>query len=621
MIEQAKKLEKYGELRRTGIDFRILNMTNRKTDMKQKTGIILIASTLIVCTAFAANTKTAVNPTETTFAIKSVDTSRKKTEKCGGVTVKNIIKEYMFELADGVRLYTVVQLPEQKGKFPVIIIRTPYAPTAADPKSQTLLDNMQSEDTHGYVVVTQHCRGTGKSEGICQAYLNERNDGLALLAWIRNQPFYNGEIFLSGNSYLTSVHYSWMNIKQPDVKAAFLPVQDSERYNALYRHGFYKTGGHGQWVINMYKRNRPIKRDLAPDTFRTLPLKGITKLVFGEIVPEIEEEMRHPDPTDAYWRTPEGGADYHDACQKTSFPILLVTAFYDIYTEGIMDIWNRMTPERKQNGACIVTPYSHDWNPSPNRSPRDLPDFPGGRIDEVCPDLKYIWFDHFRKGTPLHFVKKGKITYYTLFENRWHTADYLADAPNKRQYHLCADRTLKAEAQESGEITYLYNPYAPASFKGGCCLNFGGMQIQDKPNSRYDIISFLSEPFAEKVLCEGKITLELHCRSTAPDTCFYARLSLVRNGKALSLRDDIDSLCRIQKDYIPGTERLLNFTFAEHSFEIQPGDCLRLDVSSSCVPYFQVHTNRKGLQTDQTGADPCRDTIITGKSVLTLRCR
>ena len=64
--------------------------------MKQKTGIILIASTLIVCTAFAANTKTAVNPTETTFAIKSVDTSRKKTEKCGGVTVKNIIKEYMF---------------------------------------------------------------------------------------------------------------------------------------------------------------------------------------------------------------------------------------------------------------------------------------------------------------------------------------------------------------------------------------------------------------------------------------------------------------------------------------------------------------------------------------------
>ena len=48
---------------------------------------------------------------------------------------------------------------------------------------------------------------------------------------------------------------------------------------------------------------------------------------------------------------------------------------------------------------------------------------------------------------------------------------------------------------------------------------------------------------------------------------------------------------------------------------------LRLDVSSSCVPHFQIHTNRKGLQADQTGADICRNTIITGKSMLRIYCR
>ena len=95
-----------------------------------------------------------------------------------------------------------------------------------------------------------------------------------------------------------------------------------------------------------------------------------------------------------------------------------------------------------------------------------------------------------------------------------------------------------------------------------------------------------------------------------------------RPGPARSLpRDDIDSLCRVEKDYVPGTERVLRFRFIEHSFEIQPGDSLRLDISSSCVPHFQVHSNRKGLQCDQTGADPCRNTVITGKSVLTLRCK
>ena len=586
--------------------------------MKPKRGIILPAVVLAVSTAFAAASATggAVVPHDTPSREAVIRTTERN-----GPMMKNVIREYMLELADGVRLYTIVQLPAEEGRFPVIVIRTPYAPTTGDPKSSVVMESMRKEDTHGYAVVTQHCRGTGRSEGVCKAYLNERKDGLALLDWVRGQPFYNGELFLSGGSYLTSVHYAWMNVDPPDVKAAFLPVQDSERYNALYRHGFYKTAGHGQWVMNMYKRNLPIRRNLNPDIFRTMPLSGITRFVFGEFVPEIEEEFRHPDPDDAYWNTPEGGADYRDACRKTSFPILLVTAFYDIYPGGILDIWNRMTPDRKRNCACIITPYSHRWNPAPNRISPELPEFPCGRVDEVCPDLKYIWFDHFRKGTPLRFAEKGKITYYTLFENRWHTADRLADAPNKRMFHLHADRKLTTGTPESGEITYLYNPYAPASFKGGCCLNFGGMQIQDKPNSRYDIISFISEPFAEKVLCEGKIELDLYCRSTAPDTCFYVRLDLVRDGKAYALRDDIDSLCREAKDYVPDTVRVLKFTFVEHSFEIQPGDRLRLDVSSSCVPHFQVHTNRKGLQADQTGADPCWNTVITGKSVLTIRCK
>ncbi|MBQ9338019.1 MAG: CocE/NonD family hydrolase [Lentisphaeria bacterium] len=531
---------------------------------------------------------------------------------------ENIIREYMLELADGVRLYTRLQLPEAEGRFPVIVIRTPYAPAADTPE---MLEKLRQDDTHGYAVVHQHCRGTGKSEGICLAYLNERRDGLALLDWIRRQPFYNGEIFLAGNSYLSSVHYAWMNIDPPDVKAAFLAVQDTERYNILYHHGFFKAGLHGNWVMKMYKRNLPVERNVCPEMFRTMPLKGITELVFGETVPEIEEEIRHPDPADPFWQTPEGGSDYHDACQKCTFPILLATGFYDIYTGGVLDIWNRMTPERKRNCACVVTPYCHQWNPAPESIQPELPAFPGGRVGDICPDLRYIWFDHFRKGTPLQFVEKGKITYYTLFENQWHTADRLADGPEERKFHLHAGRTLETGAGEPGEITYLYNPYAPASFKGGVCLNFGGMQVQDPPNSRYDIISFLSEPFTEKLLCEGKIELELHCRSTAPDTCFYARLDLVRDGTAYALRDDIDSLCREEKDYIPGTERVLKFSFVEHSFEIQPGDSLRLDISSSCVPHFQVHTNRKGLQCDQTGADPCRNTVITGKSVLTLRCK
>lgn len=528
---------------------------------------------------------------------------------------ENIIKECFVSMRDGVELFTLVQLPAAEGRYPVIVKRNPYCPEETD------FEALKNEDTHGYAVITQHCRGTARSKGICIPYLNERNDGLDLLDWVRKQEFYNGEIFLWGSSYLSSVHFSYLNTNPPDVKAAFLPVQDSERYNILYRNGFYKTGLHGKWVVSMYKKNMDIERNIVLDTFRTMPLSGITRHIFNETVPEIEEEFLHPDPADDFWNTPAGGSDYRNVTNNCTIPILFATGFFDIYTQGIFDMWNNLAPERKKCCSMIVSPFAHSWNPPPRTVPSELPDFENARMSEVYPDCGYNWFDHFRKGDKLNFIEKGKISFYTLFENKWHTRDALPNAENELVFYLNADRTLsKTQPQSAEKITYTYNPYAPAEFKGGLCNNFGGMQIQDAPNSRYDIISFLSEPLEKDSVCEGRFEVKLHCSSSAQDTCFYARLSLVRDGAALGLRDDIDSLCRLEKEYTPGEERIINFTFGDISLLLKKGDVLRLDISSSCVPFFQVHTNQPGVQALHDRAEISRNTIITGSSYLKIFC-
>ena len=56
-----------------------------------------------------------------------------------------------------------------------------------------------------------------------------------------------------------------------------------------------------------------------------------------------------------------------------------------------------------------------------------------------------------------------------------------------------------------GEVTYLYNPYNPASFQGGLSANFGGNAWQDPPNSRYDIISLYTPEFQEDTFIKGKM--------------------------------------------------------------------------------------------------------------------
>ena len=75
---------------------------------------------------------------------------------------ENHIIECRVAMRDGVELYTIIQLPKQSGKFPTIIKRNPYCVMETD------FDALKNENTHGYAVVTQHCRGTAKSDGVCQ---------------------------------------------------------------------------------------------------------------------------------------------------------------------------------------------------------------------------------------------------------------------------------------------------------------------------------------------------------------------------------------------------------------------------------------------------------------------
>ncbi len=525
--------------------------------------------------------------------------------------MKAIATEHIVRLPDGIGLYTVVMLPHRKGQFPVILMRSPYVTNKVD------LEAMPAEFgtrlRNGYAVVYQHARGCGRSEGDFIPYAHERADGLALLEWLRQQPFSNGEVYLSGSSYLASVHFSYLNITPPEVRGALLAVQDCVRYNILFRNGFFKTGLHGDWFAKRYKQNSLAKRNFCPDSFRLLPFSDFSRVVFGESVPTFDEPLRHPERDDLFWHTPIAGGDYLDAVRRCRIPLLLITSFHDIYTEGVIDMWNSMSKEQRERSALIITPYEHNTSYAPSMPVQ----FPLGGLREVWPDVDTNWFNHLRHGEALHFGELGKVTYYTMWENRWHSASMLPQGKQPLTLFL-NDHALDFEPGPPGEIPYLYNPYAPATFPGGCCLNFDGMRIQPAPDSRYDIVSFLSRPLLKRRVFNGEGRVKLLVRTDCEDTCFYVRLSVVKAGVAYGLRDDITAISREHPDYRPGTKVELHFRFTPCSFLLEKGDQLRLDVSSSCAPHFCVHTNQKGLQCVQTTARIAHNTLLLAKSELTL---
>ena len=119
---------------------------------------------------------------------------------------------YEYYSYNGADFFILILKPDNVGKFPVVVTRSPYVSSTIGKSEQELLEEFEKANIrwaeNGYALVFQHCRGQGKSTGDFIPDIHEREDGLALREWIRKQDFYNGQIFLLGASYTASLHYS-----------------------------------------------------------------------------------------------------------------------------------------------------------------------------------------------------------------------------------------------------------------------------------------------------------------------------------------------------------------------------------------------------------------------------
>jgi putative CocE/NonD family hydrolase len=77
-----------------------------------------------------------------------------------------------METRDGVTLRADIYRPKAKGKFPVILMRTPY-----DKSNGLTIAPAYQVAGHGYVIIVQDVRGRYTSEGEFYAFRHEIADG------------------------------------------------------------------------------------------------------------------------------------------------------------------------------------------------------------------------------------------------------------------------------------------------------------------------------------------------------------------------------------------------------------------------------------------------------------
>ena len=102
-------------------------------------------------------------------------------------------------MRDGVELSADIWLPLEEGRYPLILMRTPYL------KTRALLENPQFGRyfaSRGYVWAVQDVRGRGDSDGEFGFYPADRPDGYDTIEWLARQPWSNGDVGMMGVSYL-----------------------------------------------------------------------------------------------------------------------------------------------------------------------------------------------------------------------------------------------------------------------------------------------------------------------------------------------------------------------------------------------------------------------------------
>ena len=534
------------------------------------------------------------------------------------------VTEQMVEMQDGVRLFTRCILPAVGERFPVLFTRTPYDPFELPQPFCVPKDWYESGYKpyleHGYALVHQHCRGTGASEGDFSAYMRERGDGLDTLAWIRAQSFYNGEIFVKGASYTSFVHMAYLDAAE-DIKGAALSVEPADMYKGYHEHGVFKKDIHFGWFMDHYHKktlDAPVlKETWYEKALRIRPVTDVCKTVYGEDIGDFTEMMRAESGADAYWQ--EHDYPHVRASMKhMRAPVLLFDGWYDIYINTMFDMWGELPAQVREQSAMLVGPWNHGMNvhsmPQEDVGCLHLDD---GNIEQDAITLR--WFEHLRgRGEPIA-VEPGRIAYYQIGHG-WKSTKIVAAAAYKSLY-LAENGTLENTPCGSAALTYTYDPDNPAYFPGGqdaFCTQPTGLVRQPEPNFRPDVLSFVSAPLEKELSLEGNMEVTLTVKSDCADTAFFVRVSVVKPEGTWVLRDTIFELCREAGAYQPGEEVHVTVQTAPVAWKFQPGDRVRVDVSSSNFPTYAAHTNTKGNWAEQTAAKVARNTIICGKSEIKL---
>src|SRR5262249_21753204 len=141
-------------------------------------------------------------------------------------------------MRDGVRLAADVFRPAAPGRFPALVAISPYTRQL---QRTTIVDGQNESGItafwvpRGYVHVIVDVRGTNESEGDWDHMGPvERDDLVDVIEWVADQPWCDGKVGMSGESYFAWSQLMAASARPPHLAAIFPQCAAVDLYRERY---------------------------------------------------------------------------------------------------------------------------------------------------------------------------------------------------------------------------------------------------------------------------------------------------------------------------------------------------------------------------------------------------
>ncbi len=516
-------------------------------------------------------------------------------------------------MRDGVKLYADVYRPAARGKYPVLVVRTPYG-TQRDGMHEPLIRFAQ----RGYAVVMQDVRGRYESEGKWEPFRNEAKDGYDTIEWAAAQPWSNGKVATQGGSYLGHAQWAAASQAPPHLVAMSPAVASTNIYaNWLTRGGAYRLSFNYGWgVVRMPNRimlpqywhtEAYTPEELKYEEILThLPLKDGDLRSANYAVPFYRDWLQHQS-FDDYWKS----ISDEDRFEKITVPAHTLGGWFDIFLGGSINGYTGMraragSEKARKETRMIIGPWGH----GPSQKFGDVDFGPPAMVSSFDQELR--WFDHYLKGEDNGVDRELPVRLYYMGANVWRdeqdwpipgtrfTPFYLASGGNANTLRGDGRITVEKPAAALSD-KYVYDPKLPISTMGGnnCCgtPTVAGPKDQRPIERRDDVLVYTGEILTAPVAIAGPVKARLFASTDGRDTDWMVKLVDVHpNGFAMNIAEGM-LRARFHKGLdkpellVPGQVYEFEIDLIGTANVFLPGHRIRVDITSSNFPQFDRNPN------------------------------